>query len=86
MAPATPLLFLDDAKAPNCRKHNGFKDLGNYSEWPKVTDTMIEAFDSFSLLFLLRHTRNFIAHRKLCRAIVGHLCDIRRWPCLHVVM
>jgi hypothetical protein len=47
MAPATPLLFLDDAKAPNCRKHNGFKDLGNYSEWPKVTDAMIEARVSF---------------------------------------
>jgi len=29
-----PLLFLDDAKAPNCRKNNGFMDLGNYSEWP----------------------------------------------------
>jgi hypothetical protein len=31
-----PLLFLDDAKAPNCRKNNWFKGLGNYSEWPKV--------------------------------------------------
>jgi hypothetical protein len=38
-----PLLFLDDAKAPNCQKNNGFKDLGNYSEWPKVADAMIEA-------------------------------------------
>ena len=27
-----PLLFLDDAKAPNYRKNNGFKDLGNYFE------------------------------------------------------
>jgi hypothetical protein len=36
MAPATPLLFLDDANAPNCQKNNGFSDLGNYSEWPKV--------------------------------------------------
>ena len=27
-----PLLFLDDAKAPNCQKNNGFSDLGNYSE------------------------------------------------------
>ena len=31
-----PLLFLDDAKTPNCQKNNGFHDLGNYSEWPKV--------------------------------------------------
>ena len=27
-----PLLFLDDAKAPNCHKNNGFNGLGNYSE------------------------------------------------------
>ena len=38
-----PLLFLDDAKAPNCRKNNGFKDLGNYSEWPKVAGAVIKA-------------------------------------------
>jgi hypothetical protein len=38
-----PLLFLDDAKAPNCRKHNGFKGLGNYSEWPKVAGAVIKA-------------------------------------------
>jgi hypothetical protein len=38
-----PLLFLDDAKAPNCRKNNGFKDLGNYSEWPKVAGAVIQA-------------------------------------------
>ena len=38
-----PLLFLDDAKAPNRRKNNGFKDLGNYSEWPKVAGAMIKA-------------------------------------------
>ena len=38
-----PLLFLDDAKAPNRRKNNGFKGLGNYSEWPKVADAVIEA-------------------------------------------
>jgi hypothetical protein len=43
MAPATPLLFLDDAKAPNWRKNNGFKDLGNYSEWPKVAGAVINA-------------------------------------------
>src|SRR5215217_7795841 len=38
-----PLLFLDDAKAPNYRKNNGFKDLGNYSEWPKVAGAVIKA-------------------------------------------
>jgi hypothetical protein len=38
-----PLLFLDDTKTPNCRKNNGFKDLGNYSEWPKVAGTVIKA-------------------------------------------
>jgi hypothetical protein len=38
-----PLLFLDDAKAPNCQKNNGFKDLGNYSEWPKVAGVVIKA-------------------------------------------
>jgi hypothetical protein len=38
-----PLLFLDDAKAPNCQKNNGFKDLGNYSEWPKVAGAVIKA-------------------------------------------
>jgi hypothetical protein len=37
-----PLLFLDDAKAPNRRKNNGFKDLGNYSEWPKVAGAVIK--------------------------------------------
>src|SRR5262245_49092484 len=36
-----PLLFLDDAKAPNCQKNNEFKDLGNYCEWPKVADAVI---------------------------------------------
>src|SRR5262249_9043566 len=38
-----PLLFLDDAKVPNCQKNNGFKDLGNYSEWPKVAGAVIQA-------------------------------------------
>jgi hypothetical protein len=38
-----PLLFLDDAKAPNCQKNNGFKGLGNYSEWPKVAGAVIQA-------------------------------------------
>jgi hypothetical protein len=37
------LLFLDDAKAPNCQKNNGFKGLGNYSEWPKVAGAVIKA-------------------------------------------
>mgnify|MGYP003576591385 CR=1 FL=1 len=35
--------FLDDAKAPNCQKNNGFSDLGNYSEWPKVAGAVIQA-------------------------------------------
>ena len=38
-----PLLFLDDAKAPNCRNNNWLKDLGNYSEWPKVAGAVIKA-------------------------------------------
>ena len=38
-----PLLLLGDAKAPNCRKKKAFKDLGHYSEWPKVADAVIEA-------------------------------------------
>jgi hypothetical protein len=37
-----PLLFPDDEKAPNCRKNNGFMDLGNYSEWPKVAGAVIK--------------------------------------------
>jgi hypothetical protein len=38
-----PLLFLDDAKAPNYQKNNGFSDLGNYAEWPKVAGAVIQA-------------------------------------------
>jgi len=38
-----PLLFLDDAKAPHGRNNNEFKDLGNYSEWPKVAGAVINA-------------------------------------------
>ena len=38
-----PLLFLDDANAPHCQKNNGFSDLGNYSEWPKVAGAVIQA-------------------------------------------
>jgi hypothetical protein len=38
-----PFLFLDDVKAPHCRKNNGFKDLGNYAEWPKVAGAVITA-------------------------------------------
>ena len=41
-----PLLYLDDAKAPNCQKNNGFSDLGNYSEWPKVAGAVIQALGS----------------------------------------
>ena len=46
-----PLLFLDDAKAPNCRKNNGFSDLGNYSEWPKVAGAVIQARYSIILRY-----------------------------------
>jgi hypothetical protein len=38
-----PLLFLCDAKVPSYRKNNGLKDLGHYSEWPKVADAVIKA-------------------------------------------
>ena len=41
-----PLLFLDDTKAPHCQKNNGFSDLGNYSEWPKVAGAVIQAYCS----------------------------------------
>ena len=44
-----PLLFLDDAKAPNCQKNNGFSDLGNYSEWPKVAGAVIQAEVQYQL-------------------------------------
>ena len=37
------LLLLCDAKAPNLRNNKAFKDLGHYSEWPKVADAVIEA-------------------------------------------
>jgi hypothetical protein len=38
-----PLLLLCNAKAPNCRKNKALKDLGHYSEWPKVADAVIKA-------------------------------------------
>jgi hypothetical protein len=38
-----PLLFLDDLKALNYQKENEFKDLGNYSERPKVANAVIKA-------------------------------------------
>jgi hypothetical protein len=38
-----PLLLLCDAKASNCQKNKAFKDLGHYSEWPKVADAVLEA-------------------------------------------
>ena len=36
-------MFLDDAKASNCQKNNGFSDLGDYAEWPKVAGAVIQA-------------------------------------------
>jgi hypothetical protein len=38
-----PLLFLCDANVPNYRKNKRLKDLGHYSEWPKVADAVIKA-------------------------------------------
>jgi hypothetical protein len=40
------LLLLYDAKMPNYRKNKGLKDLGHYSEWPKVADAVIKAGSS----------------------------------------
>ena len=28
----------------DCQKNNGFGDLGNYSEWPKVAGAVIQAY------------------------------------------
>jgi hypothetical protein len=44
-----PLLFLDDANAPNCQKNNGFSDSGNYAECPKVAGAVIQAYMSINL-------------------------------------
>jgi hypothetical protein len=55
-----PLLFLDDAKAPNCQKNNGFNGLGNYSEWPKVAGAVIQAGVSM-------HYRNQVSRKGLAR-------------------
>src|SRR5438132_5490456 len=52
-----PLLFLDDVKAPNCHKNNGFNGLGNYSEWPKVAGAVIQAVQSFVPASAARSTR-----------------------------
>ena len=41
-----PLLLLCHAKAPNYLKKKGFKDLPDYSKWPKVADAVIEALQS----------------------------------------
>jgi hypothetical protein len=38
-----PPLLLCNTKAPNYRNKKAFKDLGHYSEWPKVADAVIEA-------------------------------------------
>ena len=54
MASATPSLLLCNAKASNCWQNKAFKNLGHYSEWPKVADAELEAehcssFDAFLL-------------------------------------
>jgi hypothetical protein len=38
-----PPLLLCNTKVPNYRNKKAFKDLGHYSEWPKVADAVIEA-------------------------------------------
>jgi hypothetical protein len=43
MASATPPLLLCNSKVTNYRNKKAFKDLGHYSEWPKVADAVIEA-------------------------------------------
>jgi hypothetical protein len=48
-----PLLLLCHAKAPNYLKKKGFKDLPDYSKWPKVADAVIEACNLFALSFTL---------------------------------
>src|SRR5438067_3382584 len=48
-----PLLLLYDAKAPNCQKNKAFKELGHYSEWPKVADAVIQARSGKKLTLLL---------------------------------
>ena len=50
-----PLLFLDDVKAPNCHKNNGFNGLGNYSEWPKVAGAVIQAKKYIPCVLCLSH-------------------------------
>jgi len=37
-------LLLYDVKAPKWGQDSGFKDLGHYSEWPKVADAVIKAY------------------------------------------
>jgi hypothetical protein len=43
MASATPILLLGNTNVSNCRENKEFKDLGSYSEWPKVADAVIKA-------------------------------------------
>jgi hypothetical protein len=59
---------MDDAKAPNCLKNNGFKDLGNYSEWPKVAGAVIKARDSAKKL----GPKMYVQFTGLNAVFVGH--------------
>ncbi len=45
-----PLLLLCHAKAPNYLKKKEFKDLPDYSKWPKVADAVIEAYYRASIM------------------------------------
>jgi hypothetical protein len=48
MASATPFCFWTTQKHLTVEKNNGFKDLGNYSEWPKVAGAVIKAGMSYA--------------------------------------
>jgi hypothetical protein len=43
MAPATPFCFWTTQKHLTVKNNNWLKNLGNYSEWPKVAGAVIEA-------------------------------------------
>ena len=64
-----PLLFLCDANVPNYRKNKRFKDLGHYSEWPKVADAVIKAP---LLIDCMHSTTCFNPSRLPITAVEGH--------------
>jgi hypothetical protein len=83
-----PLLFLDDAKAPNYQKNNGFSDLGNYSAWPKVAGAVIQTekflcrnvliikkMEFLNVAFCPRRSKNF-----RCQSPPKSVVDDARYP------